>query len=565
MAGSLRPLKYAPLLLALFVLPAADAARRASAPAAKPAPDTTSRTLEPLMLGEFALQAGRLDEAARAYLDAARAGNESTLAERATRIALLAKDDARAAEALALWHRLGGKPHDLRAADAMLALRRGNEPAALKHLVALLAMPGDEGWRQAVGVVGVGARDPKQAASIVGKLVDGSHLPPTQLQAWLAFGGLAQRLEQPALADRIVEDVVRRFPGEPRVSLLRASQLRESGRKDEARAALVALAPEAASNAEIRLAVASEYDRLGDRKAAADVLAQGPQDEQTYALRASMLARDDDKAALAKLYEELGRFGSRPDPQWRLLLGQVAEFLEKNEDALVWYQSVPGGPQKWPARLRAASVTHTLGRTDEAFRVLRELQTDASVPEEARRDSYLVEASLHAKANAPAELDVFARALAAFPDDPEVLYARALSWERRDDIARAEADFRRILVADPDSVAALNALGYTLADRTTRYQEALELIDRARAAEPDNAAIIDSYGWVLFRLGRHDDALTELRRAFTLQKDAEIAAHLGEVLWVMGKRDEARRYFTQARDLDADNRALKRALERTGA
>ena len=124
--------------------------------------------------------------------------------------------------------------------------------------------------------------------------------------------------------------------------------------------------------------------------------------------------------------------------------------------------------------------------------------------------------------------------------------------------------FRKILVADPDSTAALNALGYTLADRTTRYQEALELIDRARTAEPDNAAIVDSYGWVLYRLGRKEEALVELRRAWGLMKDAEIGAHIGEVLWVLGRHDEARRYFDEARKLDPENRSLRRTLERLG-
>src|SRR3546814_2410009 len=100
-------------------------------------------------------------------------------------------------------------------------------------------------------------------------------------------------------------------------------------------------------------------------------------------------------------------------------------------------------------------------------------------------------------------------------------------WERRDDIPRAEADLRRILVADPENVATLNALGYTLADRTTRYEEALQLIDRARVADPDNPAIIDSHGWVLYRLGRNEEAVAELRRAFAMPKDAEIGAHLG--------------------------------------
>src|SRR5688500_5129764 len=169
--------------------------------------------------------------------------------------------------------------------------------------------------------------------------------------------------------------------------------------------------------------------------------------------------------------------------------------------------------------------------------------------------------------DAAGELDTYARGLASYPDDGALLYSRALSWERRDDIARAEADLRKILVAEPENIAALNALGYTLADRTTRYKEALELIDRARVAEPDNAAIIDSYGWVLYRLGRNREALVELRRAFSLQKDPEIAAHIGEVLWFEGQKDEARQFFEEARKLDPDseNRSLRRALEKTGA
>src|SRR3546814_10849826 len=98
----------------------------------------------------------------------------------------------------------------------------------------------------------------------------------------------------------------------------------------------------------------------------------------------------------------------------------------------------------------------------------------------------------------------------------------------------------------------------------SRYEEALQLIDRARVADPDNPAIIDSHGWVLYRLGRNEEAVAELRRAFAMQKDAEIGAHLGEVLWVTGHRDEARKYFEEARKLDPDNRSLQRALQQTG-
>lgn len=547
------------VLAASLAWPAALAAQGKSAARS----DAMTEALEPLLVAEFELQAGRLDAAAAGYLEAARAARDPGLAQRATSIALLAKDDARATAALELWRRLGGTGGEMLAAQAALALRKQDERAAGRHLRALLQSSKD-GWRQALGVIGGGARDPVQAARVLDGLVRSGRIP-NELQAWLAFGGLAQRLEQAELAERIVAEVVERFPGEPRVALLRASQLREGGKPEEARRVLESVIDHASGDADLRLAIAAEYDNLGDLKAAAAVLALGPQDDQTYTLRASLLARGEDQAALLDLYQELGKNAAKPDPQRRLLLGQMAEFLDRFDEALAWYRGVAGGPQRWLARLRSASVLNELKRGDEAFAQLREMQADAAAPDEARRDAYLLESGLHQKGDdRGAELEALARGLAAFPDDPEILYARALVWERRDDIARAEADFRQILVADPDSVAALNALGYTLADRTTRYQEALDLINRARAAEPDNAAIIDSYGWVLYRLGRNEEALGELRRAFALQKDAEIASHLGEVLWILGKRQEARKYLDEARKLDPDSRALRRVLEKTG-
>lgn len=552
----------------LFILPlllagALGMATPASARGPQAAADPVVEALEPLLSAEFALQAGRLEEAGRGYLEAARATGELDLARRATAIALLARDDAVATQALALWRAHGDDGLDLAAAEATVAMREGDERTAMRHLDRLLESPGDTGWRRALGVLADAG--PDAAAPLLARLVEQGAIPDS-LQAWLAMGGLAQRLGQQELAERIVAGVVERFPDEPRVALLHASQLRESGRADEARAVLERVAVRASQDASLRLALAWEYDALGDLQEAAGVLAQGPQDEHSYALRASLLARAEDKAALTALYTELREGASDPDPRRRLLLGQIAEYLELHDEALGWYQGVPGGPQRWTARLRSTNVLHELGRGGEAVMRLHELQSDAEAPDEVRRDAYLMEAALHARDDAlEAESAAYARGLAAFPDELEILYARALAWERRDDIARAEADLRRVLVIDPDSVAALNALGYTLTDRTERHQEALELINRARAAEPDNAAIVDSYGWVLHRLGRHEEALVELRRAFSMQKDAEIAAHIAEVLWVLGRPDEAREWFEQARGIDPENRALQRALEKTGA
>jgi tetratricopeptide (TPR) repeat protein len=551
-----------PLLpILLFAACLAPLAGLAKPPVAK-APDTLTAT----MAGEYALRAGRLDEAADWYLQAARsAEGDAGLAERATRISLMGNDNRRTGEALKLWRQRAPDSLAMGAAEATLALREDKLRAARRELELLLRDPDPKGWRYAVAAMGSGGKDPKATARVLGELLDADAIPD-DLQAWLVLGGLAQRLGDAALTERIVTAVIEHFPDEPRVALLRASQLREADKPEQARAVLATLAKTDPMTLDLRLSIAAEYDALGDSAAAAAMLAQGPQDDQLYGLRASLLAKADDKPALGKLYEELKQGSASPDPSRRLLLGQTAEFLDRHAEALEWYRSVAGGPPREQARLRIAKVLHDLDRDDEAWAALRELQADASVDDDARRDAYLLEAELRKDdGDAGGELDAYARGLAAYPDEPELLYARGLMWERRDDIARAEADLRRILVADPENIAVLNALGYTLADRTDRFDEALQLIDRARVADPDNPAIIDSHGWVLYRLGRNKEALAELRRAFALQKDAEIGAHLGEVLWVTGDRDAARKYFEEARKLDPDNRSLKRALEKTGA
>src|SRR5690606_27619324 len=166
------------------------------------------------MAGEFALQAGRLDEAAAWYLDAAHAAGEGEagLAERATRIALLGKDDRLGARALALWSERAPGSMAMHAAEATLALRQGRERVALRKLRALIADPDPAGWRHALSVIATGPRDPEVSGRIMRRLFDAGAVPD-QLQAWLAFGDLAQRLEQGGLARDVVERIVERFPG----------------------------------------------------------------------------------------------------------------------------------------------------------------------------------------------------------------------------------------------------------------------------------------------------------------------------------------------------------------
>lgn len=528
-------------------------------------PGPADMPVGPLLAGEYALQAGQLADAARWYLEAARAvEGDVLLAERATRIAMLANDDARAGEALKLWRKRAPESLALESTAVSLALRQGQLRKARRDLQRLLARPDPRAWRYAL-VALAGGRDPEVVAQVLGQLVDAGAIPH-ELPAWQEFGRLSLRLDAPELSARIVDEMVRRFPDEPRVVVLRAGQLGQAGQGEQARDLLGQIEPRGIDDPDLRAMLAVAYEALGDYIAAARVIAQGPQDIRTWGLRASLLARADDDEALAALYAELsaGDRGS-PDPARRMLLGRIAEFLERPAEAVDWYRGVPGGPVRQEARIRIAVALYELGRMEEAYAEARALQNDAGSDDGARRNAYLLEGELRQRgSDAAGEIEALDRGLAAYPDDPELLYARALAWERQDRIDRAEADLRKLLVSDPENVAALNALGYTLADRTQRYQEALELIDRARIAEPDNAAIIDSYGWVLYRLGRREEALVELRRAWGMQKDPEIGAHLGEVLWLLGRHEEARRYFDESRRLDPGNRSLRRALKELG-
>jgi tetratricopeptide (TPR) repeat protein len=549
--------------LALLLAGPAAADRRAQLPA-----DLVAEALTPALAGEFALQSGKLEDAARYYLQAAEAvPGDVELAGRATRIAMLVNDNELAARAVRLWRRRAPGSLNVQGAEAVVSLRNGQARRARGQLEKLMRHPDPRGWRFALLAL-MGSRDPALSARVLSVLVEASAIPD-DLNAWQEFGRLALRLDDLDLAGRMIDKVVERFPDEPGVILLRATQLQHAGKLDEARAALSQIRPLAAESADIRGLLAMSYESLGDYGEAGQIMAQGPQNTLSYGMRASLLARADDETGLNTLYEELQRdteTGIGIGPDRFLLLGKIAEYLERPEDAVRWYGKVMPGRQRTEAQMRTASVLHGLGRKQAAFAAAHAMQNDASLDDDSRRNAYLLEAEmLREDGDDAGEMDAYARALAAYPDDAGVLYARALAWERRDRIEHAEADLRRVLVSEPENTVALNALGYTLADRTDRYQEALELIGRARAAEPDNPAIVDSYGWVLYRLGRNHEAVAELRRAWTLMKDAEVAAHLGEVLWVMGQTDEAEHYFAESRKLDSQNRSLHRALQITGA
>ena len=218
------------------------------------------------------------------------------------------------------------------------------------------------------------------------------------------------------------------------------------------------------------------------------------------------------------------------------------------------------GREMLVAASRASVILIDQGRIDEIRAWFGELRRQN--PEKTEQ-LYGVEADLLARGGELASATlVLDEALAQMPDSSSLRYARAMIAEQQGDLALMEKELRKIIASEPENATAINALGYTLANRTRRYEEAYELISRALALEPDEPAILDSMGWVLYRQGNYEAALDYLTRAYAAFPDPEVAAHLGEVLWVSGDTDNALKVWQGGLMKDPDNAVLAETLER---
>jgi tetratricopeptide (TPR) repeat protein len=538
-------------LLVLVYLPLAGAA----------APPLSADALESLLRGEFALQEGRTAEAAAQYAQAALASHDPKLLERATRLSLMGTDAALTRQLLARWQAL--EPDAERAWQIALVLALRDADANAGHAALERLLQQAEGWKPALQAM-AGDSTGLLVPTLLQRLLAETAVQAS-LEALLAAGGLADRLSLDGLRAQVGELAVQHHPQQPRAWLWHAEVLRKQQRSEAALAAIQRALQLPGIDPALRMTAAGMLGAMGEQRAAAAALAAGEQSEASWGGRAAFLARSEDREGLAALYAEIQQAGPGQNPERLYLLGQLAELLELGEQALTWYRSMPAGSRADEAKLRIAVLADAAGQHETALGVLRELQQLDTDDGKLLIDAYLLEAQLLQKHQRFQQaVDAYTRGLAVFEDDPALLYGRALAWERLARLDEAEADLRLMLMLDPDNADALNALGYALADRTERFAEAYELIRKALELRPENPAIIDSMGWVLFRMGRVEEALPHLRRAFELQRDAEVAAHLGEALWVQGQQDEARSIWRLGREIDAGNQALQRALQRYG-
>lgn len=550
---------------ALLLAACASAPQRqplARAVAQSVAPVPPDRDL-PLMLirAEYALQKNDLATAARSYADAAAISPDPAIAEQATRLALAVKQWPLARTALQRWRELDGKAAGVLQASAWIELAEGDIEPAFADLDKLARREGAGKWRPVAQVL-IGANDKTQAAALLARLATPERLGDNDLD-WIAMSQLAFKLDDKVLAERLSADSVSRF-GSAESYAWSAQLALGRGEKDKARSKYAEALKRDPESLRLRTGYAALLSDSGDNVGAARALARGKQSDVVYGARAAYAARADDKALLGALYRDMEADTTARSGKRLYLLGQVAELIGKEAQASEWYGQVPDDDERWlDAGIRMVVLIDKRGDSKAAAQKISELRLAVATDTRESVDIYLLEADLLVRKSQKREaIAVYSRGLDQLRDEPRLLYARAMLYIDLDEIEKGERDLRAVLAKDPDSADALNALGYTLADRTDRYAEANALIEKAIRIKPGEAAIIDSHGWVQYRLGHLDEAVKLLRQAYEKQPDSEVAAHLGEVLWVRGDREEARRIWEQGRKKDAENKVLIETMKR---
>jgi len=528
-----------------------------------PIQELTDSILYEFLLAEIAGQRGNVDLAAQAYVDLARRTRDPRIARRATEIAVFARMGNAAVDAARIWYETEpNSPRPLQALSGLL-VNAGRYDEALPYVKQLIAgasgSPG-EAFMQLNRTL-AGAKDKSAALALVQRLADDY---PLVAQARYA---VAQAAAGAGRQDLALQEIRRAQELRPdwEAAVLLEAQLLQGG--SDAGAVVDRLArylQRYPNSREVRLSYAralvagkhyaearTEFQKLiADFPANTDVI---------YAVALLSLQLSD--YALAEAYlKRLLTLDFSDKPTVRLYLGQIAEEQKNYAEALRWYAEIDQGAQYVGAQIRYAQVLAKQGKLAEARAHLREVNAET---DQQRTQLVLAEAQILRDANlAQDAFAVVERALKSMPDSPDLLYDYGMLAEKIERFDVMESSLRRLIELRPDHAHAYNALGYSFADRNVRLAEAYDLIEKALKLAPDDFFIVDSMGWVLYRMGNLQESEKYLRRAFAGRADPEIAAHLAEVLWVSGKRVEAEKILADAVQKDPNNETLNQAIQR---
>lgn len=519
-----------------------------AAPRAKPAlpaVELSAELLYKIMMAEIALQRGQPQLAVQALIEVARETNDPRVAQRATEMAWNARLQKEALEAAGLWLKADPQSGQARQVVAALLVNQENpsearapleqwlaadkanvgpnfmqlgqrlsqhkDKKAVFDLMRALARPYSKVPEVRLAVAQAAWNSDNVDAALAESRAALELKPDLELAALFHAQALQRRSNAQAL--KFLEDYVQRQPQARDARLNYARLLAIEKRQGDARKQFELLVQEAPNNPDIAMAVALMAMQGNDHDAA----------EKHF------------KGALAAGHKE-------PDSIW-MFLGQIYEERKNYDEALKWYAGVTSGERYMSAQARYAGVLAKQGKLEAAR---THLQSIKPADNAQRIQLVQAEANLLREAQAYSDAyDLLGKSLETVPNSVDLLYDQAMIAEKLDRVDVLERNLRKVIEIQPDHAHAYNALGYTFADRNQRLPEAHKLIEKALELAPQDGYIIDSLGWVLFRMGRTRDAIVQLRRAFELRPEGEVGAHLGEVLWVDGQRDEAIKIWSQ--------------------
>lgn len=516
-----------------------------------------------VLASEIAAQRGAAAASAPTVLALAQRTRDPRLARRAAEFALTANRLDEAIRALKLWQEL--EPASDNAQYQLIAalLRAGRLSEATPGVQAQLAARPHEAPQVFMHLAGLLSRQPDKAGAYA--MMKTLLAPyPSVAEGHFALMITAQEAGDDAMAQAEMATLATLAPAWDYPVGWQVERLRQTSPE----AALSLLERELARRPQAGLELRLSYPRLlvmvKRYDAARDAFVQlsnkyPHQPEVAYAIGVLSYELKDYEEAERSLRDALA-LGYREPDFVRFTLGQMAEERKLPQEAVNWYEAITSGPQLPQAQSRLAVLEAEDGKLDAALARLERLADMQNTPRPAR---VLAQAQLARNAEQPDRaLAILSAALAKDGNVAEWRYERALLLDDRERVAEAERDLRAYLKLKPKSAQGLNALGYILANRTSRIREARELVSRALKLDPDNPMILDSMGWVEYRSGKLEAALRYLQRAHHLMPDPEIAAHLGEVLWKMGREAEARELWARSLEANPDSDLIRRTQQR---
>ena len=558
---------------AAFAADPAPALRGAQLTVVQPDPLPALPLSEELMFkylsAEISEQRGNTFAAYAMMQSIARSTRDPRLARRAVEIAMGGKLINEALSAARLWHELA--PHSDEASQVVLGLLLSTNhlDEARQTLAQRLAASNAQTLSAIIGQTQrllARVPDKAKAASLLKELLEPYR---ESLDARLALVQMSAASGDQSTALREAREALEKNPRSELAVLALAQLLTD---KDPSTKLLTDFLQKNPKAREVRLAYSRkmfEQGKVAEAKAEFKTLLQYQPQDQTalYALGLLSVQTNDLADAEKYLAAYIKTLNGKPDSerdatQALMVLAQIAEDRNDLQGALKWLDQVNATAQNsyLGATLKRAQLQAKSGHLEEARKLLTQAETDS---DEERIKLLIGEAQLLRDAGKLSEaMQVLEEGLQHFPDNTDLLYEHAMAAERTHQYDVMEASLRKIIKLAPESQQAYNALGYSLAERNERLPEAYDLIKKALALAPEDPFIMDSMGWVEFRLGRFEKAEEILRRAYALKADPEIAAHLGEVLWAKGQEDEAKKLWRNASSKDPKNETLKGTLLR---